>query len=66
MTCECGQPATEVCYHRGTTTEIWLCASRQHTPKVRELATQGWMSQSTTTAASPAGTAIRRHMQTNA
>jgi hypothetical protein len=62
-TCECGQPATEVCYRRGSAEEIWFCASRRHTPRVRELAAQGWMSQSATTAASPMGTAIRRRMQ---
>ena len=45
-TCECGQPGTEVCYQRGSSDEIWFCGARKHTPKVRELATQGWMTQS--------------------
>lgn len=62
-TCECGQPGTEVCYKRGTAAEVWFCGSRRHTPAVRELAAQGWMSQSATVAASPVGTAIRRRMQ---
>jgi len=62
-TCECGQPGTEVCYRRGSAEEIWFCTSRKHTPRVRELAAQGWMSQSATTAASPMGAAIRRRMQ---
>jgi hypothetical protein len=50
-TCECGQPATEV------------CGARKHTAKIRELAAQGWMSQSATAAASPVGVMIRRRMQ---
>ena len=62
-TCECGQPATEVCYQRGTSDEIWFCGSRKHTAKIRELAAQGWMSQSATAAASPVGVMIRRRMQ---
>ena len=62
-TCECGQPGTEVCYRRGTTEEIWFCSSRQHTKQIRELAAEGWMSQSATTAASPVGVMIRRKMQ---
>ena len=62
-TCECGQPAAEVCYQRGSSDEIWFCGSRKHTAKVRELAASGWLSQSATTAASAAGTAMRRHLQ---
>ena len=62
-TCECGQPATEVCYRRGSAEEIWFCTSRKHNARVRELSAQGWMSQSATAAASPVGIAIRRHMQ---
>ena len=62
-TCECGQPATEVYFKRGTEDEIWFCGSRKHTPAVRELAAQGWMSQSATAAASPVGIAVRRRMQ---
>jgi hypothetical protein len=62
-TCECGQPGTEVCYRRGSAEEIWFCASRKHTPRVREMAAQGWMSQSAATAASPVGVMIRRRLQ---
>jgi len=62
-TCECGQQASEVCYQRGSSDEIWFCGSRKHTPKIRELAAQGWMSQSATAAASPVGVMIRRRMQ---
>jgi len=62
-TCECGQPASEVCYRKGSSEEIWFCRSRKHTPKVRELAAQGWMSQSDVAAASPVGIAVRRRMQ---
>lgn len=62
-TCECGQPGTEVCYRRGSSDEIWFCAAGKHDERVRELATQGWLSQSATAAASPTGTAIRRHLQ---
>jgi hypothetical protein len=62
-TCECGQPATEVCYQRGSTIEIWFCGSRKHTARIRELAAQGWMSQSAATAGSPVGVMIRRRMQ---
>ena len=63
FTCECGQPGTEVCYRRGDGTEIWFCGAREHDERVRELAAQGWLTQSATTAASPTGTAIRRHLQ---
>lgn len=62
-TCECGQPGTEVCYQRGSSDEIWFCKARKHTPRVRELAAQGWLSQSATVAASPVGIAVRRTMQ---
>lgn len=62
-TCECGQPGTEVCYRRGTADEIWFCTARKHTAQVRELAAQGWLSQSATVAASPTGIAIRQHLQ---
>lgn len=62
-TCECGQPAIEVCYRRGSSAEIWFCTSRKHTTKIRQLAAEGWMSQSATTAASPMGVMIRRRMQ---
>ena len=62
-TCECGQPATEVCYRRGDSTEIWFCRARKHTPQVRALAAQGWLSQSANVAASPTGAAIRRHLE---
>lgn len=63
-TCECGQPANEVCYRRGSSEEIWFCGARKHTAKIRGLAAQGWMSQSPATAASPMGIMIRRRMQT--
>jgi hypothetical protein len=62
-TCECGQPGTEVCYRRGSSDEIWFCGARKHTPKIREMAAQGWMSQSATVAASKMGVTMRRHMQ---
>lgn len=62
-TCECGQPGTEVCFKRGTSTEIWFCGARKHNARVRELSAQGWHSQSAVTAVSPMGTAIRRRMQ---
>jgi len=62
-TCECGKPATEVCYRRGTTDEIWFCTGRKHNARVRELSAQGWMSQSATVAASKMGVMIRRRMQ---
>jgi len=62
-TCECGKPATEVCYQKGSSEEIWFCTSRKHTPRVRELSAQGWFSQSATAAASPVGIMIRRRMQ---
>lgn len=62
-TCECGQPGTEVCYRKGDSEEVWFCRSRKHTPKIREMAAQGWMSQSATVAASKMGVAMRRHMQ---
>ena len=62
-TCECGQPASEVCYRRSSSDEIWFCGSRKHTAKVRELAAQGWLSQSAVAASSPVGVAIRRRMQ---
>lgn len=62
-TCECGQPATEVCYRRGSSDEVWFCTSRKHTPKIREMAAQGWLTQSANVAASPTGAAIRRHLQ---
>jgi len=62
-TCECGKPATEVCYRRGTADEIWFCTSRKHNARVRELSAQGWMSQSATTTASKVGVMIRRHAQ---
>lgn len=62
-TCPCGQPATEVCYQRGTDTEIWFCTARKHTGEVRKLAAAGWLSQSATTAASPMGIMIRRNFQ---
>jgi hypothetical protein len=61
--CECGQPATEVCYRRGSAEEIWFCTGRKHTAKIRELAAQGWMSQSATAAGSSVGVMIRRRMQ---
>ena len=63
-TCECGQPATEVCYQRGSSVEIWFCGARKHTGKIRELSARGWLSQSAVAAASPTGTAIRRRLQT--
>lgn len=62
-TCECGQSASEVCYQRCNSNEVWFCGARKHTAKVRELAAQGWMSQSATVAASPVGVMIRRRMQ---
>ena len=62
-TCECGQPGTEVCFKAGTSEEIWFCTSRKHNARVRELAAEGWMSQSATTAASPMGIVIRRKFQ---
>lgn len=62
-TCECGQPASEVCYRRGSADEIWFCGARKHTVKIRELAAQGWLSQSAVAAASPVGTATRRRLQ---
>jgi hypothetical protein len=62
-TCKCGQRGTEVCYQRGTSTEVWFCGARKHTSEIRELAAQGWLSQSATAASSPTGTAIRRHLQ---
>jgi hypothetical protein len=62
-TCECGQPATEVCYRRGSTEEIWFCTGRKHRAQVQELSAKGWMSQSATAAASPVGVMIRRRMQ---
>jgi hypothetical protein len=62
-TCECGQPATEVCYRRGSSREIWFCGARRHRAQVRELAAKGWLSQSATAAASPTGTAVRRRLQ---
>jgi hypothetical protein len=61
--CECGQPGTEVCYRRGSSDEIWFCGARRHGPRVRELAAEGWLTQSATVAASPTGIAIRRHLQ---
>ena len=61
--CECGQPATEVCYRRGDKTEVWFCTARKHNSQVRELAAQGWLTQSAPVAASPTGAAIRRHLQ---
>lgn len=60
-TCECGQQGTEVCYRRGS--GDWFCGARKHTAKVRELAAQGWLSQSAVAASSPVGTAIRRRLQ---
>jgi hypothetical protein len=62
-TCECGQPGTEVCYRRGSSDEIWFCGSRKHSSKIRELAAQGWLSQSAVAAASPVGIAVRRNLQ---
>lgn len=62
-TCECGESATEVCYRRGSADEIWFCTDRKHNARVRELAAEGWMSQSATVAASPMGVVIRRRMQ---
>jgi hypothetical protein len=62
-TCKCGQPGTEVCYQRGSSDEVWFCTARKHTPEVRELAAKGWLTQSATVAASPAGAAMRRHLQ---
>lgn len=62
-TCECGQPGTEVCYQRGSTDEIWFCSARKHTSKIRQLAAQGWLTQSAAAASSPTGTAIRRNLQ---
>lgn len=62
-TCKCGQPASEVCYRRGSSDEIWFCGARKHTSEVRELAAQGWLSQSATAASSPVGVAIRHRLQ---
>jgi hypothetical protein len=62
-TCECGQPATEVCYRRGSAEEIWFCGGRKHRGQVQQLAANGWMSQPATNAASPVGVMIRRRMQ---
>ena len=64
-TCECGsgKPATEVVYKRGSSDEIWMCASKAHAPRVQELSAQGWMSQSSNAAASAVGAMIRRRMQ---
>lgn len=62
-TCQCGQPGTEVCYQRGSSTEIWFCGSRKHRAEIQELAAKGWLSQSATTAASPVGIAVRRRLQ---
>lgn len=62
-TCECGQPGTEVCYRRGSSEEIWFCGARTHRAEIQRLAAEGWLSQSATVAASPTGTAIRRHLQ---
>lgn len=62
-TCKCGQPGTEVAYQRGSSDEIWFCKARKHAAEVRELAAKGWLTQSATVAASPTGTAIRRHLQ---
>jgi hypothetical protein len=64
-TCECGQPGTEVCYKRGSSREVWFCASRKHNARVRELSARGWLSQSATVAASATGTAVRRNLQAN-
>ncbi len=64
-TCECGQPGTEVCYRRGSTDEIWFCGSRKHNVRMRELAAEGWLSQSATVAVSATGVAIRRRLQTS-
>lgn len=61
--CECGQLGTEVCYRRGTSDEVWFCGARKHRAATQDLAAQGWLTQSATTAASPTGTAIRRHLQ---
>lgn len=63
QTCECGQPGTEVCFKTGHA-EIWYCTSRTHTPAIRQLAKQGWMSQSATTAASKMGIMIRQRALT--
>jgi hypothetical protein len=63
FTCKCGKPGTEVCYRRGSSEEIWFCTAREHDEEVRELAAWGWLTQSATAAASPTGTAIRRHLQ---
>ena len=62
-TCECGQPGTEVSFKRSSSEEIWFCGSRKHTPKIRELAAQGWLGQGAVAAASPVGVMIRRRMQ---
>jgi hypothetical protein len=62
-TCECGQPATEVAYRRGSGDELWFCGARKHTGQIRDLSAQGWLTQSATVASSPTGTAIRRHLQ---
>ena len=62
-TCECGQPATEVCYRRGSADEVWLCGARKHGAQIRALAAKGWLTQGATVAASPTGAAIRRHLQ---
>jgi hypothetical protein len=63
MTCECGQPAAEVCYRRGSSDEIWFCGSRKHRTQIQELAANGWLTQAAVTAASATGIAIRRHLQ---
>jgi hypothetical protein len=62
-TCECGRPATEVCYRRGVNDEIWFCGARKHRARIVELAAQGWLTQGAVAAASPTGTAVRRHLQ---
>ena len=62
-TCKCGQPGTEVCYRRGSSDEIWFCGSRKHRAQTQQLAAKGWLTQSATVAASPAGAAMRRHLQ---
>lgn len=63
VTCECGQPATEVCYRRGSSEEAWFCGSRKHRAEIQGLAARGWLSQAAAIAASPTGVAIRRRLQ---
>jgi hypothetical protein len=65
-TCECGQPGTEVCFRKGSSDEKWFCGSRKHTARIRELAAEGWLSQSAVVAASPVGIAVRRRLQAGA